>query len=595
MPRNGSFIKFFFLAFIVFKICPAQVISSKSIDSINLLAFNLRYEYPDSALKLNLALHPYLNHDIDSLIVAKVFSVSGTLHMIKGDYQKAQEYHFRCLRIREAVNEHVKVGHIQKNIANTYYYLQQYDKAKEFHKKSISNITDSVEIAYAYNDIGAVYASEGLNDSAFFFFKRALKMLSPKKEVEDVQLADLYSNVGYYFEENGHLDSAIHYYQQAESIYQQYHEVANQCWIQHHLGIVKELKKNYKAAALDYRGAMKLASHLGDTEQQKELVQSLLRVHSKMGNSDSTLFYLGQFIFLNDSINQLKTAKNIQEVETKYEVEKKDQALKLSQETNARINAESTTNKYVAYGLLGLLLLTGLTTFILIRNYSQKQYISSMELNLKNQKINELLQEHESASYAALLEGQEIERQRIARDLHDSLGGTLAALKLGLYSSSPDAKENNIELAKLAMAEVRSISHNLANGVLEKHGLSAALQDLKALIDNSGSINFKLTLDAKTFDLGLKKEIELYRIIQELTSNTLKYAHAKNITLTTQYMDDEFILNYADDGRGFDMENVKKGLGLSNLKHRLEQINASFHLATCKGKGAAFTIEVLNS
>ncbi len=595
MLVNRNHLKFLLLAFLIFKVCHAQVLPAESIDSMNALSFDLRYKDLDSAMKLNIDLLKHLSANIDMPTLANVYSVTGTLYMHKGNYQKGLKYHFKSLRIREQLGDLSKVRTSQKNIANTYYYLQQYDQSKEFHKKSISHIEDTTELAYAYNDLGAVYASEGLNDSAFFYFNCALQMLSEKREIKDVRLADLYGNVGYHFEKHFKLDSAIYYYQMAGSIYNEYREVANLCWIQHHLGIVKEYDKNYKAATDNYLEAMKLASQVDDIEQKKELTQSLLRVHSKMGNSDSTLIYLDQFIFLNDSINQLKTAKNIQEVQTKYEVEKKDQALKLSQETNARINAENTTNKYVAYGLLGLLLLTGLTTFILIRNYSQKQYISSMELNLKNQKINELLQEHESASYAALLEGQEIERQRIARDLHDSLGGTLAALKLGLYSSSPDAKENNIELAKLAMAEVRSISHNLANGVLEKHGLSAALQDLKALIDNSGSINFKLTLDAKTFDLGLKKEIELYRIIQELTSNTLKYAHAKNITLTTQYMDDEFILNYADDGRGFDMENVKKGLGLSNLKHRLEQINASFHLATCKGKGAAFTIEVLNS
>src|SRR5690606_14267483 len=193
------------------------------------------------------------------------------------------------------------------------------------------------------------------------------------------------------------------------------------------------------------------------------------------------------------------------------------------------------------WGLSAGLILLAFIAILVARTISQKRKIESQELKIKNQEVNRLLQEQEINTAQAMLAGQDQERRRIAEELHDRLGSMLATVKLHFVHVEDAFEKNQVEardqynkaesLLDEACREVRRISHDLYSGVLMKFGLKAALEQLKETISDSAGIQVQL------FSSGLKKrltfdaEMNLYRIIQELMANTIKYSGASKISL----------------------------------------------------------------
>lgn len=218
--------------------------------------------------------------------------------------------------------------------------------------------------------------------------------------------------------------------------------------------------------------------------------------------------------------------------------------------------------------------------------------MSLMELEIKDNKLDELMASQESKTYAAMLKGQQQERERIARDLHDRLGGTLAALKHSLRSPENKIKEEDLEIVDQAVKEVRDVSHNLASTQFADFGLSEALGQLKSTIENVGEVKFEVYLHPSTSKLEQKVTIELYRIVQELLSNTLKHADANEISVQTNFTENIFNLIYEDNGRGFDPFKVQRGMGLDNMRARVKKIGGVMNIDAEIGRGTIVIIEI---
>jgi signal transduction histidine kinase len=203
-----------------------------------------------------------------------------------------------------------------------------------------------------------------------------------------------------------------------------------------------------------------------------------------------------------------------------------------------------------------------------------------------------LLSNQESEIYASILEGQERERERIAQDLHDRLGGTLAALKLSLRKPQYKIEEGDLSIIDNAVNEVRSIAHNLSTGLVHKYGLNEAVNQLFRTLENSKGIKFSLYLHPDIGTLGQTMGIELYRIVQELVSNTLKHSKADEVSLQTNFTEGIFNLIYEDNGVGFDPKELKGGIGLENVKGRAERIGGELNIDAAKGRGSIFIVEL---
>lgn len=214
--------------------------------------------------------------------------------------------------------------------------------------------------------------------------------------------------------------------------------------------------------------------------------------------------------------------------------------------------------------------------------------------------IESLLQKQEVISAYQIMEAQELERKRIAEDLHDGLGSSLAAVKFHLhaYKNNPTNTEElfntTTELLDLAVKEVRDISHNMIAGVLPKSGLTHAIQDLKNTIEASHQLKFQLHIHHLDDRLDRFVEINIYRIIQESISNILKHAHASEIILQLSRHENDLLLIIEDNGIGFNTNtvNLRAGIGLKNIESRVDALAGKLQLDSIKGKGTIITVEI---
>ncbi|WP_299823997.1 sensor histidine kinase [uncultured Pontibacter sp.] len=197
----------------------------------------------------------------------------------------------------------------------------------------------------------------------------------------------------------------------------------------------------------------------------------------------------------------------------------------------------------------------------------------------------------------ATLEAQEEERRRVARDLHDDVGATLALVKLNLHQLiAPLQDKTNGQGIKSMLDDVignvRRISHGLMPVVLEKMGLQRALDAMKRSLPETSGTTMELICNDNNRRIAPKLELSLYRVVQELLNNTLKHANASIVTVQLQFSEQELYLTYTDNGVGFDykklmesQENSSQGLGLMNLQARIHLLNGTFAYHSAKNSG----------
>ena len=199
----------------------------------------------------------------------------------------------------------------------------------------------------------------------------------------------------------------------------------------------------------------------------------------------------------------------------------------------------------------------------------------------------------------AVVETEAIERKRIARDLHDGLGPVLSAINLYFqaYLDARDAEKEQIRdkmqtVISGAIDEVSRISHNISPHILENHGLITALNNFIAPLVNSGKLDVEFTSDF-CGRVELNKELSVYRCITELLNNTMKHAGASKISIDIRSKGKVLFVSYSDDGKGFETSNREpKGMGLSNIKNRVETFGGKLLIESSPKKGIKVNIEI---
>jgi signal transduction histidine kinase len=201
----------------------------------------------------------------------------------------------------------------------------------------------------------------------------------------------------------------------------------------------------------------------------------------------------------------------------------------------------------------------------------------------------------------SIIQGQELERSRMAKDLHDGLGGILSGIKLNLSSMKGNMviHENDAQLFSRsiiqldnAIGEMRRVAHNMMPEALLKFGLPEAIQDYCDGINESNMVKIKFIPIGMEQPLEKSTEVILYRIVQELSNNAIKHAAAKNIFIQLNKHEQGITLTVEDDGKGFDVAQMSKGAGLQNVQSRVDYLKAVMEINSIAGEGASFNIEI---
>lgn len=333
----------------------------------------------------------------------------------------------------------------------------------------------------------------------------------------------------------------------------------------------------------DPQRAIKLAEEVPtDTDDRSlrflgnidELMGSL---YSKTGDLKKANYHLNRYIKYRDSVVAKETEIKAADILEKYKTAEKE--LKIAEQQAEITQKENQRKTLVIVSIgLGLLALLGFL-FFRQRQKTQKQQIVSLQ------------NEKENIALRSLMAGEEKERSRIAKELHDGLGGILAAAKM--HASKGNNSQKVTELLDTASRESRRISHNLLPESLLKKGLDQALKDFITSINESGLIKAEYESIQLQNDLPQSLQLSVYRIIQELVNNIIKHAGATEAFVQVQQQEEKkLLITVEDNGKGFAHEGVSKGIGLENIESRLSLLKGTLDIDSQEKKGTSVYIEL---
>lgn len=255
-------------------------------------------------------------------------------------------------------------------------------------------------------------------------------------------------------------------------------------------------------------------------------------------------------------------------------------------------------NPIVLYVFISVLIMLVLAMgFIWFLNHAQRKIT---EGKLKEQELNMFYQKEMLLN---TVKTKENERTRIAKELHDDVASQLSIINLNLYALSQRVPQNE-EVVKLvdqistslksSTERTRSISHELMPIMFQKYGLHEAFRELQSQVNLSDEIELHIE---KTLLIKITDEFKLlhiYRIIQELLNNSLKYAKASEINIVFSEQGKEITLTYSDNGVGADFDKVKHGLGISNVKTRVSLLDGNITIKSSINNGFKVIINFPN-
>lgn len=250
------------------------------------------------------------------------------------------------------------------------------------------------------------------------------------------------------------------------------------------------------------------------------------------------------------------------------------------------------TNKLILFGGTFAMLMMAGSIAVFIFLYQKKLIKKKLEIRA----VQDNLKEQELNSAYEVMQAQDEERKRIAADIHDNLGSIMVTLSMyadGLLQDRPDKEaiaKKISKVSKMASEETRKISHQLHSGVLQYFGLKSALNDLKDTV--TGARGVKVEVDFKEeIEMPSEQAINLYRVCQELVNNSMKHARASLLKFVIVDEENEFTINYSDNGIGFDADKVVKGLGIQGIKTRIQPYNGKLNISS-NSQGSTFTITI---
>jgi signal transduction histidine kinase len=551
----------------------------------------------DSSLLLNLQGVALSRATLDSVNLAKTLFNTGTSYRMKGEYEKAVAYYEEGKKIFQQFGNEMIEAQGDDILQVLHFQTHQYEKGIEFGERSVyllRKLNNLSMLGSALNNLGLNYVSVGELAKAALLFKEALAI---SKKIDDKNLEQsIYLNLGDVCLEKGDYLGMKPYMEKALVLSKELEIHESELIAIKGLSFYYQFKKDYDRSETLAREALALSYRFNLRIQRQKLFVHL----SNLGYSrqDITMgeYYAKQGTLLWDSILNESIQNATLELEKKYENEKKEN--QISQlKADTKLQQLSIRQKNILNYILMGSALTVLIIFLLsYRTYQQKQ-------KLQQQRISELETEKQLMATEAVLKGEEKERSRIAKDLHDGLGGMLSGIKysfntmkenLVMTPENHQAFERSMDMLDSSIKEMRRVAHNMMPESLVKFGLDIALRDFCNDIHKSGALQVtyqSIGLDGAS--LEQTAAITIYRIVQELIGNTLKHAAAKTAIVQVTKSDNQLAITVEDDGNGFATAKLKesKGIGWTNIQHRVDFLQGKLDISSEAGKGTSVHIE----
>lgn len=544
--------------------------------------------FEKSIASLNLA----QQYSTDPLVLARTeVSLTATFRET-GQFLDATKAINKAFEYLDSISPHIYSGRADAHLAYSYLYddlgdygnaLKQARLSKECYGKTHSALGSSRAVLA----LGNAFFHLSKLDSSLLHFKEFYEFKSNSTDTAGVGKSLV--SIGLVFQHMGETDSALHYLTSALNKYVQSQDVELGFLVHEKLGDVYQEMDSIRTCLPYYQKAYELAKELGDLLYQTDVMDDYSKALRRAGNHQEASAILSEYSKLVEDIKD-----NLQKVRI-YEVQLERRKNEISEKEKEIIEHQSEKR------LMQIYLLAGggiIAILIFLFTYQRERHKRQMA----NKEVDQLLKKRELQSIVNVLEIQEKERVRIAGDLHDRLGGMLATMQLlfhdvqksigELQEESRDTYDKALGILDNAGEEVRKVAHNLISGALKNYGLEVALRELADTIQQSESINFTFITHGMADRLPVDYESHLYRVVQEMVSNTLKHSKASKINLQLIQNEDYLSLVYEDDGQGFDPHKVSSGMGLKSIDSRIKKLDGAFEVDSGKGGGTTYNITV---
>lgn len=526
----------------------------------------------------------------DTILRSYVYSNYGSTYTNTFELEKQIEYDLKAINLVE--KNDAEVCMLYFNLATTYAYADFWEKSVEYLKKAYNSskiAKDNRVLGASIQALASQYIEKGKNDIAKSYLEEGQILCAQTKSPElcygvHHEIGKILSAEKKFQKARKNLEIARDY---AEAHGEKYDLMASYTT----LGQNEADAKNYRKASEHYEKFDFLYKEnpipvLGVTYRSYAINEA------KRKNFKKSYAILDNYLSIKDSIFDKEKRGILADMEEKYESEKKEreiaeQKLQIQDQKLDLTKKQTQITWWTALGSLLLLMLGGSFWYNKERQKRKQQEIDNLE---KQQEIIRL---------EALVDGEEKERVRLAQDLHDGINGDLSVIKFKIDSltmekySKEDKKFHTQAIAMLdnAIDQVRRISHNLAPPSLHNFSLLEALKTYCNKIQSAHSLKIDFQNFGNQISLGTEQETAVYRIVQELLNNIVKHAGAKEVLVQLNNTDESLGITVEDDGRGFDTQNVKNGIGLQNIASRVSFLKGDLHIDSNE-KGSSFTVNI---
>ncbi len=511
----------------------------------------------------------------------------GISYYFKGNYDSAAAYYYRSLDVLNRVNNPEQKAGVLNELGKLYRKtrdldrsLQMYDEAYALYK-STNNIDGMATIM---NESGVVFEYKGDFKEAI---KRYQQSLNLREKMNDVSGKAYSINfIGGVYTQMRDFQNAEKYLLQSLEIRKELKDTFAIALNYADLGFMYNEKGDLDKAAQQYQLSNEIASRMKFPDLLLENYKVLSDVAEKRGDAHLSLDYYKKHIALKDSIFSNNKMKQIEELNARYQAEKKEQQLALQQAQIIRKN-------YLLVGLIIAVILAALWGFAFFRKRKVQQELRLQATVMKQQNL----------ATKAVIKAEEDERQRIAADLHDGVGQMMSAAKMNLSAfesdinfTDPAQKESFDKVLALvdeSCREIRAVSHQMMPNALLKSGLANAVREF---IDRIDSRVLRINLHAEGLQERLDSNVEtvMYRVIQECVNNVIKHSGATQLDISLIKDVDGISVTIEDNGKGFDATDKQKfeGIGLKNIISRINYLNGEIDFDSSEGNGTLVAIHV---
>lgn len=497
----------------------------------------------------------------------------------RSDFTCASDYFFQVLKLAEKLGDSLYVAVASSNLAMVFQETNHLREARLFGEKAIRLLEtrDAPEyLGDAYNVMGNIYYMSYKDSIAFYYYRKAIAAW--EKAGDTLGLFVGYKNLGALLMEAGQVKEGLHVMEKSLRYLRPSDDSVR--WFSAYMTLGEALVYHHQLE----KGRAYLARAAAFLPQTKPYYKlnsyhyALYYYHKKKKTFDKALEQHELYKQYSDSVLSLEKSRLLQEMNTRYETEKKETRIRFQEE---QIRQERKIRGWVAVSFTSLLLLLT-ALFVINRQRLQR-------------KTERLLQRQHEKNLQDIFLAEQNERIRIARDLHDSIGQKLAVIKMLLSGNSRANTDRIAAFVDETAGEVRTISHNLMPEIL-RFGLIKAVENLAIQINASHNIRTELEIDEslKTLSLNEETELTLYRTIQELVSNILRHARSDSLSITLKPEEGNLCITITDKGVGFDPRQIhsSEGLGWKNIEARIRLLGGTFSVQSEPNRGSKFEIKV---